>query len=105
TKEMQVYDLVVAKGGPKLTPHVEHKDEPEDAPGRGAKPNLDADGFPIVPRTCSHCIVMVASGKVRMSLLDAPLADLADMLSGQVNKIVNDATELKGKYDMSVTYQ
>ncbi len=109
TKEMQVYDLVVAKGGPKLVEHVDKKEEAvEDGPpppGRGRGPNLDADGYPIIPRSCKGCIMMVASGKARMSLQDSTIAELAEMVSEQVNKIVYDATGLKGKYDISLTYQ
>ncbi len=109
TKEMQVYDLVVAKGGPKLIEHVDKKEEAEDAApparGGGRGPNLDADGYPIIPRTCKGCIMIVGSGKARMSLQDSTIQDLVDMLAGQVNKIVYDATGLKGKYDISITYQ
>jgi uncharacterized protein (TIGR03435 family) len=108
TKEMQVYDLVVAKGGPKLVEHVDKKEETEDtAPPRGGGrgPNLDGDGYPIIPKSCKGCIMMVGSGKARMSLQDSTMADLVDMLASQVNKIVYDATGLKGKYDISLTYQ
>jgi uncharacterized protein (TIGR03435 family) len=110
TKEMQVYDLVVAKGGSKLIEHVDKKEEAEEdaappARGSGRGPNLDADGYPIVPKGCKGCIMMVGSGKARMSLQDSTMADLVDMLASQVNKIVYDATGLKGKYDISLTYQ
>jgi uncharacterized protein (TIGR03435 family) len=46
-----------------------------------------------------------AGGKTRMSLQDSTMANLVDTLADLLNKIVYDATGLKGKYDISVTYQ
>jgi uncharacterized protein (TIGR03435 family) len=108
-KEMQVYDLVVAKGGPKFAEHVDKKEEAEDAaaPARGGArgPNVDADGYPIIAKGCKGCIMIVGSGKARMSMQDSTMKEFADMVASQVNKIVYDATGLKGKYDISLTYQ
>jgi len=113
-KEMQVYDLVVAKGGSKL---IEHKEEPskdadkdDDRPlpglgrGRGG-PNLDADGYPVVQKGCKGCIMIVGSGKARMQALDETMKEFVDMLASQIDKPVSDATGLTGKYDISLTYQ
>ncbi len=112
-KEMQVFDLVVAKGGPKL---VEHRaDAPKEEAvaepmpplgGRGGRgPNVDKDGYPVIPKSCNGCMMVVGGGKARMQWTDAPIKDLADMVGDQLERPVTDATGLKGKYDMSVTFQ
>lgn len=112
-KEMQVYEMVVAKGGPKLKEYVDQPKGPaDDAPpappesgrGRGRGPNVDADGFPIIPKDCNGCIMVVGGGKARMAMQDT-MKGLADMLADQMGKPVSDATGLKAKYDISVTYQ
>jgi uncharacterized protein (TIGR03435 family) len=112
-KEMQVFDLVVAKGGPKLHEHRPDpaKDKEEDAaampPGRGGGrgPNLDQDGYPVIPKNCKGCLMVVGSGKARMQWIDAEIKDLAELVGDQMEKPVFDATGLKGKYDISVTFQ
>jgi uncharacterized protein (TIGR03435 family) len=112
-KEMQVFDLVVAKGGPKL---IEHRADPakeeavaEPMPPLGARggrgPNLDKDGYPVIPKSCNGCMMVVGGGKARMQWTDAPIKDLADLVGDQLERPVTDATGLKGKYDMSVTFQ
>jgi uncharacterized protein (TIGR03435 family) len=110
-KEMQVYDLVVAKGGLKIREAVEDpaKDGDADAPppllgrGGGRGPNLDKDGYPIPPKGCNGCL-MVTNGKARMHLEKETMQGFADMLSDQQGKPVTDATGLKGKYDFDVTF-
>jgi len=113
-KEMQVYDLVVAKGGPKLTESVEEapKDDPSDAPppfpppgGRGRGPNLDKDGYPVIPKGCNGCIMVVGGGKAHLHSEKQTMKEFADMMSNQVGKPVFDATGLKGKYDIDVSFE
>ncbi len=108
-KEMAVYDLVVAKGGPKLVEHVEDASqgtaaavEPDLARMRASR-ELDKNGFPIVPKGCKACTMMV-DGKARLVAMDATLEGFANMLMLRVGKPVFDATGLKGKYDISVTF-
>jgi len=58
-KEMEIYSLTVAKGGPKFKPHVETP--PDDKPQSfGSK--TDSDGYPIVPRAG----VAFLNGRARM---------------------------------------
>jgi uncharacterized protein (TIGR03435 family) len=113
-KEAQVYELVVAKGGPKLKESVEEvpkdgdnaPDDPSPLPplgGRGRGPNLDKDGYPVVPKGCSGCM-MIMNGKARLHSEKENMKDFADTLSYQVGKPVIDATGLKGKYDIDLSF-
>jgi uncharacterized protein (TIGR03435 family) len=113
-KEMQVYDLVIAKGGLKIKESVEEpaKDEPADDTlpppppgGRGGRgPNVDKDGYPIIPKGCNGCIMVVGGGKARLHLEKDTMKGLAEMLASQLGKPVTDATGLKGKYDFDLTF-
>jgi uncharacterized protein (TIGR03435 family) len=112
-KEMQVYDLVVLKSGLKIKEAVEEpaKDADADAPppsplaGRGGRgPNLDKDGYPVIPKGCNGCIMVVGGGKARMHMEKETMQGFADMLSDQQSRPVTDATGLKGKYDFDVTF-
>jgi len=113
-KEMQVYDLVVAKGGLKIKESVEDpaKDNAQDdslpppPPGGrdGRGPNLDKDGYPVIPKGCNGCIMVVPGGKARLHLEKDTMKGLAEMLALQLGKPVTDATGLKGKYDFDVSF-
>src|SRR5580704_8126676 len=104
-KEMQVYDLVVVKGGLKIKEAVEEpaKDADADAPlpplGRGGRgPNVDKDGYPVIPKGCNGCVMVIPGGKARMHMEKETMQGLAEMLSNQQGRPVMDATGLKGKY-------
>lgn len=109
-KEMPVYRLIVAKGGPKLKPSEEKP--PANAgdsfdPLPPAPPNeLDVheDGYPNVPAREGSWLVVLRSGYARMHQLNASVADLAGMLSNQLEKPVTDATGLKGRYEFTLSW-
>jgi uncharacterized protein (TIGR03435 family) len=112
-KEMQVYDLVVAKGGPKLKESAEEPptdDTPVDGlpppppGGRGRGPNLDKDGYPVIPKGCNGCIMVVGGGKAHLHSEKQTMKEFAGMVSNQLGKPVVDATGLKGKYDIDVSF-
>jgi uncharacterized protein (TIGR03435 family) len=107
-KEMQIYEMVVAKGGIKVKESVPEppKDQPPDDPaallgGRGA--HLDKNGYPMIPRGCKGCMI-VEHDKARLTAEDATMIEFADRLSNQLGKLVHDATGLKGKYDFDLTW-
>jgi uncharacterized protein (TIGR03435 family) len=106
-KEMPVEFLVVAKGGPKLVEHVEEMNDAEakaaDIRVKGRGGQLDKNGFPIVPESCKHCVVGM-NGKARLVSRDVTMQDFARQLTARVGKAVFDGTGLKGKYDISVTF-
>lgn len=78
TKQGQVYSLVVAKGGPKLTAHK----------GEGQMGFSGSSG----------------GGEVEVRGTKAPMARLAGYLSAQAGRPVVDHTGLKGEYDFVLTW-
>jgi uncharacterized protein (TIGR03435 family) len=108
-KEMAMYDLVVAKGRPKLKESVDKpaSDGNDDAPGRGAGgrgAQVDADGYPNLPKDCSGCMAINAAGKARYQATKEPVKDFADMIGSQLGMPVHDETGLTGKYDITLSW-
>ncbi len=90
TKETAVYALVIAKGGPKLTPSSQSTPAPE-TPG------------PAGPRMMRPGIMMNGRGELKGT--DTPMSLLADILSRQreaEGRVVLDRTGLTGNYDWSL---
>ena len=81
TREFQIYDLLVAKGGPKFR-------EASITPGN--------DGS----RTYSE--LKVDGGLQRMHYPHVTMAELAAEVSGELKKPVNDKTGLSGKYQIDI---
>jgi uncharacterized protein (TIGR03435 family) len=111
-KEMQVFELVVAKGGHKLKEYVEPpkvEGESADAPppvfGPGP-PKLDKDGFPELPpgRPGRGPMVIMMPGKARARGTGATIDQICTFLGNQLNKPVTDGTGLTGKYDYTLSF-
>ena len=77
TKDLPVYELVVAKGGSKLKPHSGDPPKPEDR---------------------------MRTGFGSMRFQDGPLALLAYQLSLQLGRAVTDKTGLTGRYDFTLDW-
>jgi uncharacterized protein (TIGR03435 family) len=82
-KEMSRWELVAAKGGPKLKASV---GEPTGADGREPGASVTPDG------------------RVSAKYSDLSMAELAAILSKQVHMPVTDTTGLKGKFDFTLTW-
>ena len=80
TKELPVYALIVAKGGPKIQPLTE-----DGSPGGGLSTRRGGAG------------TEVTGNRV-------PLAYLVHLLSDQVGRTVLDKTDLKGSYDFKMSF-
>jgi uncharacterized protein (TIGR03435 family) len=104
-KEMPVYDLVVAKNGPRLkesAPHAATKEEAAAiAPGQPLK--KDQDGYPVIPPG-SDIVMSMGAGHARLRLDNESPAKFAEMIAGQLQRPVIDATGLKGKYDFMLSW-
>jgi len=102
-KEGPVYDLVVAKNGPKLKESANApvpKNSPEQESGF---PKLGPDGFPVLgPGRGYRMAVMNDHSAARFT--DATMAQLANLLTSQLKRPVTDATGLAGKYDFSLRW-
>lgn len=105
TKEMAKYDLVVAKGGPKLQPAA---DEPPHKPPQGDPappdpPKKDAEGYPIL--TSGRSSMAMMDGRARMFEPAMTLDELAADLGAQLGKPVTNATGLQGSYAITIYWQ
>jgi uncharacterized protein (TIGR03435 family) len=97
TREIQRYELRVAKNGPKFkesSPATKDDANPL-APGPIKR---DENGYPVV----GHRGMAMTGGKARMNWPEMTMEMLANTLSGQLHGPVTDATGLTGKYDISI---
>jgi uncharacterized protein (TIGR03435 family) len=88
TKELQLYTLVVAKGGPKL---------------KEADPNDTYANGPKGPDGVSHAGMMfMLNGELKAQGI--PISNLTRFISQQTHRQVLDGTGLKGKYDIDLRF-
>lgn len=106
-KEVQAYDLVVAKNGLKL------KEAAAAPPGDPAEykptpgpPKKDKEGFPIIPADDPRPMMSAIEGPRWVQRFNGrTMADLARYLGPSVGgHPVDDATGLKGKYDFTLKW-
>ncbi len=89
TKELPVYELTVAKGGPKLQQPKCVQREPGD--------------FTVAPgKYCGLMMGSMASGRLQAS--GATLAFLANFLSSTLRRTVVDKTGITGEFDFQLTF-
>jgi uncharacterized protein (TIGR03435 family) len=100
TREIQRYELTVAKGGPKFKEAVP---PPAKGDSKAAAPSFpipqDKDGYPILRGGMSMAVM---GDKARASWHDVSMAMLANQLSNQLHGPMTDATGLTGKYDIDI---
>jgi uncharacterized protein (TIGR03435 family) len=112
TKELPMYSLTVAKGGPKMK---ESGDPPPDTGEPAAPPPLpgpgqmkfDKDGFPILPIPAGGrggIFQMMMPNRARMIAQRQTMQEFAAQLSNVLSNPVTDLTELTAKYDFTLTY-
>jgi uncharacterized protein (TIGR03435 family) len=100
TKEGTLYSLTVARGGPKLHPHVEATGPEGNAgPDNSGRVRTDSGGYPLLPRGIG---VGVMNGKGRFQEAGVDLARVVSVLSTQLGAPVRDSTGLTGKYDIAL---
>jgi uncharacterized protein (TIGR03435 family) len=100
-KEMQAYELVVAKGGPKMKESAGPLD-PDERPARMTERKTDAEGFPVLPPGRVPMMMMIAGGHATARHVAETMEEFAVSLSMLVHKPVTDVTGLKGKYDFTL---
>jgi uncharacterized protein (TIGR03435 family) len=98
TREMSRYSLVVAKGGPKLSPPQklpEYKDDEERKAAREKQAKAILEAMRRRPRT----------GPYRgLGPANTTMAKLAENLSGYLDRPVTDYTGLEGSYSFSLEW-
>jgi uncharacterized protein (TIGR03435 family) len=108
SKEMPIYQMVIAKSGAKLK-----ESEPEPpanadlsaGPAAAAKPVKGPAGFPALPAGGEPLMMTTSSGKGTTVALRArreTAEQIATTLSHQLGRTVRDTTGLKGRYDYTL---
>jgi uncharacterized protein (TIGR03435 family) len=70
-----------------------------------SQPKIGPDGFPILSLPGRGGIFnIMMPGRARMIGQQQTMLDLANRLTGQLNRPVTDATALKAKYDFTLTF-
>ena len=104
SKDFQVEELTVAKGGSKLKETSDPNIEPFTPVG--GPPKLDKNGSPEM--NGSGAIVMISlnanNPTAHMTAKGLPLSDIATRLAGLLRRPVIDKTGLTGKYDFTLEY-
>jgi uncharacterized protein (TIGR03435 family) len=105
-KEMQVYEMTVAKSGLKAkesVPEPLKEGAADPAPMTLGRAPLDKNGYPVIPKGCKGCMI-VENDKARLLAEDATMKEFADRVGAQLDKPVHDLTGLTGKYDFDLTW-
>jgi uncharacterized protein (TIGR03435 family) len=112
TKEFPLYEMTVAKGGPKMkvsrgdynAPPPALPPPPPPGAGRGPIP-LGKDGFPDMPKTGGRgMMIFMNNGRARMQGNVQKMSDVTSMLANQLGTPVVDKTGLTGIYDFTVDF-
>ena len=113
SKELPMYSLTVAKGGPKMkvsqgsaTVDADAPMAPPAGPPPGP-PKMGADGFPDLPMPVSGrsgVFNIMMPGRAKMIAQWESMQDFAERLSNQLAKPVVDETGLAAKYDFTLIY-
>ena len=106
-KEMQGYELVLAKNGPKLKesepePPKDPASDPQKPPTPPFKMTMGKDGFPVIPPGVNGMAMM--PGRASGQWIRTTMEKVAETLSGQMSKPVTNSTGLEGKYDVSLQW-
>lgn len=108
TKEFTVYELTIAKGGPKLRAAEAANGEPPPkpqpgAPGRGLA--RDKDGFPELPPGRVGSASVPNNGRTMWSARMMTTGTIAGMLGQRIGSAhVADKTGLTGEYDFKIEF-
>jgi uncharacterized protein (TIGR03435 family) len=104
TQQIDMYALVVAKGGPKF--NVAAPDSPQagdDASKNGDPDRVGSNGFPIPPAGNGPWRGATPGGKIGMRGHNETVAELARAIGQQtLGAPLTDATGLTGKYDYTI---
>jgi len=99
TRESQMYDLVVGKGGPKFK-EASSVTPANDASRSSADLKLDKNGYPSLGP--GYHGMAVSGMRARMYYPQLTMGQLAREVSVELEKPVNDKTGLSGKYEIGL---
>jgi uncharacterized protein (TIGR03435 family) len=103
-KEMQTYDLVIAKSGSKLKQSAEASPAEANATQTSGirRLELGKDRLPIL-RPGQPSIVSSFT-RSRLRAIQEPMDHFVTLLASQINRPVTDLTALEGKYDIELAW-
>jgi uncharacterized protein (TIGR03435 family) len=107
TRELPIYELVVARNGSRLKANGEDQGGGvEQVTGQVAVVDRPQgkDGFPTVSLPGSGTVIETKDGRARATSKDVTLAKFAEFLSGQLGRPVVDRTNLTGTFSFSVYF-
>jgi uncharacterized protein (TIGR03435 family) len=106
TKELPLYELTVAKNGPKIKPSVEDPNALKPAQGGSPPPapKIGKDGFPELPPGRKATWMSMGPGGSRIVAMVQSLADFTSILVNQLGSLVVDKTGLTGTYDFVLEF-
>ena len=103
-RELDVYTLVVAKGGPKFK-EASAADPDANVPGPKDKPDSpDKPGSPGQPPAASPMMLTMSQSGTTMKGRGATIDSFVQMLSQQMGVTIVDKTGLTGKYDYELAW-
>lgn len=101
TRNLSVYDLVIAKGGAKMKPSSGDSGEPA---GTWDRSKIGSDGFPQAPPNTPGIFTTYMEGRAKATGQKQSLSKMVTMLTGLMDRPVIDATGLKGDYDFTLLW-
>jgi uncharacterized protein (TIGR03435 family) len=101
SKEMPVYNLVIAKGGLKMTDAEPPPAEPLPA---SSKLDMDKNGFMLLPPGEKKAVISGLFGAFEISARVQAMSDLVATLERYAERPVLDKTGLSGKYDYKLGF-
>jgi uncharacterized protein (TIGR03435 family) len=106
TKDLQVYTLVVAKGGPKLKESAlaESGDSPPPPPVPPGASGAPGGAGSIGPSGGPRTMMSMSPQGMKLDARGASMASLSQLISQQIGATVADKTGLTGKYDFTLSF-
>jgi uncharacterized protein (TIGR03435 family) len=102
TREMPAYDLVVARGGPKLKRSEDQTPVVFGPPERGAAPPAGARGEPFARGALPRGAMTTGRGSWQGA--SVTVANIAGSLTRMLGQTVTDKTGISGLYDISLQF-
>jgi uncharacterized protein (TIGR03435 family) len=101
-EEMAIYELIVGPNGLKMKESAPDASSPPEDPWTPPEYRMGKDGYPVFP--AGHGGLAGPNGHYRWTGFNVSLPEIAKTLSFHLGGPVVDATGLKGKYDIDMTW-
>ena len=101
-KEMAIYELGVGEKGPKMEESAPDATLTSEDPWAIPPFSMGKDGYPVFP--AGRAGLQGMNGHYRWTGFSLSMPEIVKALSGQLGRPVVDATGLKGKYDINMTW-